>query len=187
MKKLYSVVKIPLKTKFALKYYRRRMRRTDLIPTQRMSHNTVGATSILFLLPESPENIRTARHFLKSIKHSIPDDKEIRYLCNIAVKSEYDSIIEDNLHTYSEDYLTRWGLPQISFVDLLFQDEYDAVADLHAHFNPVTAFLVLRSGAGLRIGFNSEEADHYFNIVLDHSGTDFLEKGYRNLQKVLGI
>jgi len=39
----------------------------------------------------------------------------------------------------------------------------------------------------MRIGFYTEESEQYYNILIDRKGSDYIEKGFLNIQQLLGL
>jgi hypothetical protein len=152
----------------------------------RLSDGGLEITSILIILPNSWNEVRLAEHFLKS---SFGNETRIRvkYCCNQEFASHLDDRIRSNLITYFQVDHDRYGFPTEGFIKQLFIQHYDAVIDLNSNFNIFSGWLTRRSQAAVRIGYNSDYADDFYNIILDKSETSLMEKGFRNIQKVIGI
>jgi hypothetical protein len=140
----------------------------------------------LLVLPEAAEARRVARHFLKGFPNLQPDGTKLRLLCH-QQQLEFYQGVNAAIETYSDRDLTWWHLPHREFIRRLFTEPVEAAVDLNPTFHPVAASLVQASGAPLRIGFQSEFAERFFNVVLVHRGSDLLEKAYLNVRQLLGI
>ena len=57
--------------------------------------------------------------------------------------------------------------------------------DLNAEFHPYTAAAVLKSRAVRRIGFLSENSEHFFNIQISKKGEDPIESSYRYMLSLI--
>ena len=98
-----------------------------------------------------------------------------------------DSSINDRLITYSKEHVNRWGLLHKSFLEIIFTSQPEAVIDLNFDFDPISATIVQKSNAPMRIGFYTEESEKYYNILIERKGNEYLEIGFRNIQQLLGL
>ncbi len=146
-------------------------------------------SNLLVLLPKKPEHSRMARIFIQSLQNAIgPEGRiQVRYIAMRRNLEFIDSSINDRLITYSNEHLNRWGLPYKSFLEIVFSSQPDAVIDLNLDFDPVSATIVQQSNAPMRIGFYTEESEQYYNIMIDRKGSDYIEKGFLNIQQLLGL
>ncbi len=146
-------------------------------------------SNLLVLLPKKPEHSRMARIFIQSLQNAIgPEGRiQVRYIAMRRNLEFIDSSINDRLITYSNEHLNRWGLPYKSFLEIVFSSQPDAVIDLNLDFDPVSATIVQQSNAPMRIGFDNEESEEYYKIMIDRKGSDYIEKGFLNIQQLLGL
>jgi hypothetical protein len=162
------------------------------------SNNSVGLalrkerypfSNLLVLLPKKPEHSRMARIFIQSLQNAIGSEGriQVRYIAMRRNLEFIDSSINDRLITYSNEHINRWGLPYKSFLEIVFSSQPDAVIDLNLDFDPVSATIVQQSNAPMRIGFYTEESEQYYNILIDRKGSDYIEKGFLNIQQLLGL
>jgi hypothetical protein len=181
-------VDLPLKTRLALRWNR----------SQEKSNRNVGLalrnekypfSNLLVLLPKNSDHSRKARMFIQSLQNAIgPEGRiQVRYIAMRRNLEFVDSSINDRLITYSNEHINRWGLPYKSFLEIVFTTQPDAVIDLNLDFDPVSATIVQQSNAPMRIGFYTEESEKYYNILIDRKGSDYIEKGFRNIQQLLGL
>lgn len=146
-------------------------------------------SNLLVLLPKKPEHSRMARIFIQSLQNAIGSEGriQVRYIAMRRNLEFIDSSINDRLITYSNEHINRWGLPYKSFLEIVFSSQPDAVIDLNLDFDPVSATIVQQSNAPMRIGFYTEESEQYYNILIDRKGSDYIEKGFLNIQQLLGL
>jgi ADP-heptose:LPS heptosyltransferase len=88
---------------------------------------------------------------------------------------------------YEDEDLNWLRLPRQTMVDRIFDRQYEAVVDMHPAFNLPSAYLTHISGAPLRIGFASKYSEHFFNVEIDSSKSEFLERSYLAVQKLLNL
>lgn len=179
---------LPLKTRMALWWNRPREKSNGKIGLA-LRKERYPLSNLLVLLPKNPEHSRLARIFIQSLQNAIgPEGRlSVRYIAMRRNLEFVDSSINDRLITYSNEHINRWGLPYKSFLEIVFSSQPDAVIDLNLDFDPVSATIVQESNAPMKIGFYTEESEKYFNILIERKGSDYLEKGFRNIQQLLGL
>ena len=179
---------LPLKTRMALWWDR----------TRNKSNRTIGLalrkeryplSNLLVLLPKNPEHSRMARIFIQALQNAIgPEGRiQVRYIAMRRNLEHVDSSINDRLITYSKEHVNRWGLLHKSFLEIIFTSQPEAVIDLNFDFDPISATIVQKSNAPMRIGFYTEESEKYYNILIERKGSEYLEIGFRNIQQLLGL
>lgn len=145
-----------------------------------------GVKNALIIIPEGHENSRTARYFLKSLYKN--DKADLHFLMENRLYHTYNNIFKDNVKTYSVHSEINWfQLPRKELLKRALSKRFDAVVDMHPEFKLPTAYLTYFSNAPLRVGFSSEFSEYFFNIIIDKKQSDFIEKGYQKIQKLLGI
>lgn len=179
---------LPLKTRMALRWNLSREKSNSNVGLA-LRKERYPFSNLLVLLPKKPEHSRMARIFIQSLQNAIgPEGRiQVRYIAMRRNLEFIDSSINDRLITYSNEHLNRWGLPYKSFLEIVFSSQPDAVIDLNLDFDPVSATIVQQSNAPMRIGFYTEESEQYYNIMIDRKGSDYIEKGFLNIQQLLGL
>ncbi len=178
---------LPVKTRMALWWDRSRGKnvRTEL----GLRKEQEPISNILVILPKNPEHSAMTRIFIQSLQNAIgPKSRmQVRFVTMRQNLEYIDSAINDRLITYSNEHVNRWGLPQKSFLDIVFTSRPHAVVDLNRDFDPISASIVQHSKAPMRIGFYSEEKEKYYNILIDGKDENYMDKGYQNIQQLLGL
>jgi hypothetical protein len=179
---------LPLKTRMALRWNLSRKKSNSNVGLA-LRKERYPFSNLLVLLPKKPEHSRMARIFIQSLQNAIgPEGRiQVRYIAMRRNLEFIDSSINDRLITYSNEHINRWGLPYKSFLEIVFSSQPDAVIDLNLDFDPVSATIVQQSNAPMRIGFYTEESEQYYNILIDRKGSDYIEKGFLNIQQLLGL
>ncbi len=170
-----------------LLWYKKRKDIDQSIQTQlNLTGNGLGISSVLIILPNSWNEIRLIEHFFKSLFDN-NEHIRVKYCCQQQFASLLDERLRANLTTYSQVDCDRFGFPLEGFIKQIFIQKYDAIIDLNFDYNIFSSWLTRKSNATIKIGFNSDFADDFYNIILDKSETSLIEKGLKNIQKVLGI
>ena len=144
-----------------------------------------GIRSALIILPEGRENSRIARYFLKSIYQN--EHAKIDFLMDKRLYHTFQDSLPEKVKVYEDEDLNWLRLPRQTMVDRIFDRQYEAVVDMHPAFNLPSAYLTHISGAPLRIGFASKYSEHFFNVEIDSSKSEFLERSYLAVQKLLNL
>ena len=63
--------------------------------------------------------------------------------------------------------------------------EYDTIIDLNAEFHLGIARLISQLSAKLKVGFAHKYSDRFYNMQLDISKSDILEKGFKQVDALL--
>jgi len=181
-------VDLPLKTRVAL-WWNRSWKDTLANPKLSLSKETYSFSNLLILLPNNPEYSRAARVFIQSLQNAMgPKGRiQVRYIAKRMNLEYVDERINDRLITYSDEHINQWGLLEQSFLEIIFVSKPEVIIDLNLDFDPVSATIVQKSGAPMRIGFYNKDNEKYFNILIDRSENEYLEEGYKKIQQLLGL
>ena len=144
-----------------------------------------GVRSALIILPKGRENARIAMYFLKSLPEN--NGVKLNFLMDSTLYHFFNGALPQNVFIYSVDDINWFQLPKKELVERVFAQSYDAVVDMHPSFNLATAYLTYMSNAPFRIGFSGEFSELFFNIEIDRKSSEFVEKGYQWIQKLLNL
>ena len=144
-----------------------------------------GIKTALIILPEGRNNSRIARYFLKSIYQTA--EKEIDFLMDRSLYRTFQDSLPERVKVYENEDFNWFKVPRPEAVARIFDREYEAVVDMHPDFNLPSAYLTHLSGAPLRVGFASKFSEHFFNVEIDSSKSEFLERSYLAVQKLLNL
>ena len=174
-----------LKTAAIIKWFQlgRKLVKPDF--TGFISKNGSGIQSALIIFPEGRDNSRIARYFLKSIYDK--GETEIDFLMTKSLYHTFQGSLPKGVKIYDKRDFNWFNLPRSDFVERIFDRKYDAVVDMHPFFNLASAYLTFLSGAPLRVGFASKFSGPFFNVEIDSSNSEFLERSYLAVQKLLNL
>ncbi|MFQ6675396.1 MAG: hypothetical protein ACE5LH_03515 [Fidelibacterota bacterium] len=144
-----------------------------------------GIRKALIILPGGAQSSRIARYVLKSLRPG--EEVRLDYLIDRRLYHSFSNALPPGAQMYSSDDVGWFQLPKKGFIRRVLSQSYDAVVDLHPSFNLVTAYLAYLSRAPLRVGFSSPFSRHFFNVEIDRKSSDFLERGYLSIQKLLAL
>lgn len=144
-----------------------------------------GVNNALIILPDGQGNSRIARYFLKSVYEK--KEPKLSFLMNTQLYHSFTRPFPADVQTYSAEDIGRHQLPKKDLIDRVLSRKYHAVVDMHPRFNLAMAYLTYLSQAPVRVGFKSKFSEHFFNIQIDRKSSDFLEKGYLSIQKLLNL
>ena len=144
-----------------------------------------GIRTALIILPEGRNNSRIARYFLKSIYQN--GEKEVDFLMDRSLYRAFQDSLPKRVKVYQDEDFNWFRVPRPETVERIFDRQYEAVVDMHPAFNLSSAYLTHLSGAPLRVGFASKFSEHFFNVEIDSSKSEFLERSYLAVQKLLNL
>lgn len=182
-------MKLPLKTRLALKLESlKRLQRTS--PNKlTISKNDSSISSMLITIPEPEEQRRVAVAFIQALKESIGRTGHItlRIVGDEINRNNLDAGLAQDFRGYSNTDINRFGLLKSSAINRILSRKFDVAVDLNPDFHPLTAQLIGASTADLRIGFQAAEKEHFYNVILERDKQDFIEMGYLRIQQLLGL
>lgn len=147
--------------------------------------NGTGIRTVLIILPEGRDNSRIARYFLKSIHHE--GDTEVDFLVNKSLYHAFQYSLPKHVKLYEDEDFNWFSVPKPVVVKRIFDRKYEAVVDMHPVFNLASAYLTYLSRAPLRVGFANKYSELFFNVEIDSSKSEFLERSYLAVQKLLNL
>ena len=183
-KKLYSTMKIPLKTKIAFLL-------TDNIALKKENNRSIKLglggnkiRTVAYFLPEKEQFTRLAIHYLNNLnKHNL----EIKLICRSSVSELFNVSVSHPDIFISDKQLNRFGLPHPSTTDKMNRVVTDAVVDLNPDFDPVHGILMQKINSPLKIGFESNWSQKLFTITLTANNNGYMENQYHQINNLLGI
>lgn len=182
-------MQLPLKTRMALRLARVRQVRNRSSNKLTISKNESGISSLLIAIPGSEEQRRVAVAFIQALKDSIGKTGHItlRIVGDEINRNNLAQELTEDFRGYSNTDINRFGLLKSSAVHRILSRKFDAAVDLNPGFHPLTAQLIGASGAHVRIGFQAEGKEPFFNVFIERDKDDFIEMGYLRIQKLLGL
>lgn len=173
------------KTRLVIGWFRLSGKVKSTWELSRVGKRGTGVERALIILPNGQEDSRIATYFLKSLDPNSKTDVRI-----LMEKSVYHSLTEPlpvTVEVYVNDDFSWLKLPKKEFVDRILSRRYHAVVDMHPFFYLPTAYLTYLSGAPLRVGFSSKYSDSFFNVQIARRSSDFLERSYLSIKRLLDL
>ena len=188
VKKLYSTMDIPFKTRLAL-FFINLISKSIKNSTLGINENNNAISRVLFVVPEEFNYSRVVRIFLQSIYNSMGPDPTMKIDYALSKQSliSYDGLINNPLILFSSIDQNYWGLPNDQLINKCKKLEFNAVIDLNPEFNPFSTSLIKHIKANIKIGYYSTYAEKYYNILIERKDTDFLERGNSYILQLLGL
>ena len=183
-KKLYSTVKISIKTKiaFLLNYKISKKKENNRSIKLGLGGNKIR--TVAYFLPEKEQFTRLAIHYLNNLnKHNL----EIKLICRSSVSELFNVSVGNSDIFISDKQLNRFGLPHPSTTDKMNRVVTDAVVDLNPDFDPVHGILMQKINSPLKIGFESHWSQKLFTITLTANNNGYMENQYHQINNLLGI
>lgn len=165
----------------------RRKHRKKGTDTISFSEAVSNVRNILICLPTNHREFRLARYVLKHL----PQNDENHHI-TFVVKEEFRNQVpvreDDTIVTINDEYRDKTGRFSDEIERSILNSQYHAAADYNITFDYGTALLCIKSGAPLRIGFETPHSDLFFNVEIERNKDKFLLEGaYHSIQKLLAI
>ena len=188
VKKLYSTMDFPLKTRIALSFNNVIYKSIEN-STLGINDDNTSISRVLFILPEEINYSRVVRIFIQSIYNALGPNPTMKIDYALSKRSliAYEGLIQNPLILFSSDDLNYWGLPNNELINVCKRLDFHAVIDLNPDFNPFASTLIKHIKANIKIGYYSKYAEKYYNILIERKETDFLERGNSYILQLLGV
>lgn len=184
-KKLYSGMKIPLRTKIG--HYLKTLRLPAYEPRPlSIKANGSGIQSLLVILPDQLDEFRVARHYFKSIKETHPGIR-FGFIVLSEILSDHHQPDPDRIITITRNDLDAWLLPRDALLMKIFTTPFDAVINLNFSGNLIAEYIVARSSCAIRAGYSQSGDSRVYNLLIERKGRVALEKTYIQIQRILGL
>jgi len=140
------------------------------------------SSGVLLCLPEDRKQFRIARYVFKGILES-PVSKRITVILHENVDKDFR--LESNVRkiVIKEENLGFWKVPKSSWIKEQGFSTYDLVVDLNTNYHLYAAYLSMKLGDGLIIGFAWDGAEEFYNVLLEmKADNSSLENIYRTIR-----
>ena len=142
------------------------------------------ARSILIVMPTKLEDFGIARNYLAEIKGIFPNARIL-----LILRDQYRNLL-NNSNEYGTIFVTHrninfLGMPKKELLQKVSAANYDIAIDLNHNFHLLSTYLVLKSGAVLRVCLGHREREPYYNFSFRYSVGEQLDVMYRKLFKYL--
>ncbi len=177
------------KIKFALWWDRvsDKQKRTPL--PVKISREGRSVSRIVISLPEHRKDYDFAGRFILSLNNALGpySQKILSFIGSGGTRATMGLEMTREYLLYSPQDLNRMGLPSKALKQEASNLRADVLIDLNTEFSPISAVLVRATNILLKVGFYSELGEYYYNILLQKSGNDIMESGFKELHQLLGI
>lgn len=142
------------------------------------------AQTILVFMPDKLEDFGTARKFLAKLMDDFSNAK-----FQFVMRESYRSLLngDQNYGTIfvSDKDINFWGLPKKELKQKILATEYDIVIDLNDDFHLPSTYLCLKSRASLKICFDHEKREPFYNFYIRARMNVSLNTKYKKLIQYL--
>ncbi len=172
------------RTKALLWWQRVVLSRAPSYDKLKLSSGGTGAKSLLILLPEEHEDAQIMGHFIKSLIGRVAP----HFVCHEKSINFYPKELQGNMIPYSDNDITRWGIiGDNGFRDKIAHLNIEALINLTLKDHLLYFELSNSIHVPIKIGFHTEMANDYYNIIIDRDQESFIEKSLDNIFNILGI
>ncbi len=140
------------------------------------------SSGVLLCLPEDRNQFRIARYVFKGVLES-PVSKRITVILHENVDEDFR--LDSNVRkiVIREENMAFWKVPKSSWIKEQGFSTYDLVVDLNTNYHLYAAYLSMKLGDGLIIGFAWDGAEGFYNVLLEmKADNSSLENIYRTIR-----
>lgn len=142
------------------------------------------ARSILVFMPDNLEDFGVARKYITELMNDFSQAK-----FQFVMRQSYRSLLNgaQNYGTIfvANDHVNIFGLPKKELKQKILATEYDIVVDLNDEFHLPSTYLCLISKASLKICFDHENREPFYNFYYRTQPNESLDKKYQKLIQYL--
>jgi hypothetical protein len=120
------------------------------------------ADMVLICFPDEYEHREAAEEAMRYIVESCPR----KHFCVLTTKALPERWLNVELIRLRREDLNVFSLPNSDFIHYIQDKAIDTVIDLWPTFNLSNAYLSRRCGAELRVGFGTEHAPAFYNLLV---------------------
>ena len=140
------------------------------------------SSGVLICLPEDRNEFRIARYVFKGIFES-PVSNRITVILHKNVEADYRIDSNARKIVINEENLGFWKVPKSSWIKEQGFSTYDLVVDINTKYHLYAAYLSMKLGDGLIIGFAWDGAEEFYNVLLEKKADNSsLENIYRTIR-----
>lgn len=176
-------MKIPLRNKMLLLFYRLFNKEKYPKPLLKISNSGKGVRNIIFLLPSNKIQAQTVSYFAKR-----NTNQKVRFIIHEKGLPYYKDIPHENFIIYRDSDINWFGaIRRKSITRELGDKSYDCLIDLCQSYELALSLLTIHFNIPIKIGIQSPIAKYLFSIVIEPSKDGFLETNYLLIENILGI
>ncbi len=142
------------------------------------------AQAMLILMPDILEDFGIARKFIRTLTESFSKAK-----LHFVMRSSFKSLLDSNLNygtifvaDRDENYM---GLPKKDLKQRILATKFDIAIDLNNDFHLLSTYLCQISGAKLRICFDNNDREPFYNFYFRSQTHKNLEDKYKRFIQYL--
>ncbi len=183
-KKLYSTVKIPLKTYVAYWFHSLAENKNKVDSQIKLGIYGNNFQRLAYFLPD---NKKYQTSIIQYFDNLIIKNIEFKIICRSSAFDMFQSSIMHSGIIISDKQLNKWGLPEEATIRQLESLSIDAVIDLNPEEDPVHRMLIRSSKSPIKIGFQSKRHTSLFNITVENNREEIIEYQFNQINQLLGL
>ena len=137
-----------------------------------------NSNNILIIFPLKEEAFRVASYAFRNLKQK--ENTNYYFLINSSYKSHFYL----SGYIYDVYYNVNKGKAEVDkffYNEIIRNKQFDFVVDLNNEFIFDISYLINEISGYYKIGFKNSYSDYFYNIQLDLSSFEFLEKSYSRI------
>jgi len=144
--------------------------------------NKSETNNILIIFPLKEKAFRVASYAFRNLKRK--ENTNYYFLVNSLYNSHFH--LSGNIYgLYYNSKKDKVEIDKYFSNEIIRNNKFDIVVDLNNEFNFDISFLINEISGYYKIGFKNSYSDYFYNIQLDLTSFDVLEKSYRQINMML--
>ncbi len=144
------------------------------------------ASSALVIIPENPEERKTALSFLSQMQMKFNGNR-LTIIISDSVKDVPTTVARSKVIVVEKDHRNFFFLPNHREVKELLSRKFDCIVDLNTTLEPVAAYLCKGVDAPLKVGFAKEHGDVFYNFQINITQPRNVALRYEQMFKTLSM
>ena len=143
-----------------------------------------GAQSILVFMPDNLEDFGIARKYISKLTDDF-SGAQFHLVMRQSYRSLLNGAMDYGTIFVSDRDVNFWGLPKKQLKQKILATKYDIVIDLNNEFYLPGTYLCLKSRASLKICFDHENREPFYNFYYRTQANESLDNKYQKLIQYL--
>ena len=175
-----------LKLRWRIFYWTFTGRINKLGPSLKLTLTKGRAEKILIVFPMDEPAFMVALYAFRDLAPKKTHRRNYKYIIKEQFKTLFNLRSGSSILVRNSEYENMLS-DEKQILDQLQTTKYDIIIDLNSNFHLGIARLISLLKADLKVGFSTPFSDQFYNIQLDISKSGVIEKGFKQVNRILAL
>ena len=157
-----------------------------LVPRLQLRLTKGRAEKILIVFPMDEPSFRVALYSFRELGQKDTHQRSYKYIIKEQFKTLFHLRSGTNILVRNSEHENMLS-DEKQILDQLQTTKFDIIIDLNSNFHLGIARLISLLKADLKVGFSTPFSDQFYNIQLDISKSGVMEKGFKQVNRILAL